>query len=143
MTKINVSFRIDAPAENVWRLVGAFDGLPRITGEITASRLEEGGRIRRLSARDGSELVERLIYFDDLKRILTYRILETRGVDMPYQAGTYRGTIRVQDEMPGKNCVCDITGEYEPAPGREEEAERETRSFYETCMVGLRKLLGV
>lgn len=143
MAKTNVWIRIDGPAEKVWALLGAFNGLPRISGAVAASTLEEGGRVRRLTDRAGGELVERLIYFDDQARTLTYRILESAGVDLPYKMPSYRGTIRVRDEVPGKSAVCEIVGEYEPADGREEEAADETRAFYEDCIKGVRKALGV
>lgn len=143
MAKTSISARIDAPAEKVWELLGAFDGLPRISDVVATSRLEEGGRVRRLTQRAGGELVERLVYFDDKARTFTYQILESAGVDLPYKLPSYKGTIRVRDEVPGKTSICEILGEYEPADGREEEAAEETRAFYEGCMNGLRKVLGV
>lgn len=86
-------FAIAAPAEAVWRLVGAFFALPEITPVYTQSRMEGQGRFRRLTDREGGELLEALLSFDEGTRRFAYRIVATKGADLRY-AGCVLGIAR-------------------------------------------------
>ncbi|MBK8210563.1 MAG: SRPBCC family protein [Rhodospirillales bacterium] len=43
MTKVTVATKVLAPAEQVWRLVGGWNGLPAWHPAVERSALEEGG----------------------------------------------------------------------------------------------------
>ncbi|MBM3098904.1 SRPBCC family protein [Gluconobacter cerinus] len=63
-------------ADKAWSLLGGFDNLLFWIPMITKSFLEDGGRVRRLAAKDGSVIVERLASFDQRKRTYTYAYIE-------------------------------------------------------------------
>lgn len=132
-----------APAETVWRFFAAYNELPRITGVYVTSVLEAGGRRRRLTEAGGGELVEQLLLFDDAARTFRYRIVDLVNTEMSYITGTYIGTLRILDDEPGVSCVCEFQGDYEAKPGEDEAACRETPEFYETCLAGIRRELGL
>ncbi|MBK8176338.1 MAG: SRPBCC family protein [Rhodospirillales bacterium] len=51
MTKVTVTTKLTAPAEEVWRLVGAWNALPEWHPAIQTSELEEGGAPAAAEAR--------------------------------------------------------------------------------------------
>ncbi len=132
-----------APAEAVWRFFAAYNELPRITDVYVKSVLEGGGRRRRLTEAGGGELLEQLLLFDEANRTFRYRIVDLVNTEMSYVADTYVGTLRILDDEPGVTCVCEFQGDYEATPGLEEAARRETPEFYETCLAGIRRELGL
>ena len=136
-------YPLAAPAETVWRFFAAYNELPRITGVYLTSVLEAGGRRRRLTEAGGGELVEQLLLFDEAERTFRYRIVELVNTEMAYLVGTYVGTLRILDDEPGVTCVCEFRGDYEAATGQDEAARRETPEFYETCLAGIRRELGL
>ncbi|AXF04697.1 SRPBCC family protein [Paraburkholderia hospita] len=76
MASVSVSIDIAVSAENVWPVVGDFDGLPGWLELIRASRLSDGGRVRHLEAVNGSSIVERLLDHSDQNLQYLYTILE-------------------------------------------------------------------
>src|SRR4051794_30747309 len=75
---------IPASVEQVWALARDFDGLPGWHPAIEASTLDSGtgaevGAVRRLTLGDGGVVVERLLRLDDVDRVCTYEILESRS----------------------------------------------------------------
>ena len=87
--------------------------------------------------------MEQLLYFDEESRTFRYRIAELVKTGMPYVTGSYRCTIRILDDVPGTSCICEFEDEYGAKPGSEEQARRETPEFYETCLAGIRRELGL
>lgn len=76
MTNASASIEIAAPADKVWGIIGGFDNLPLWLSLIRTSKLEDGGRVRRLEAVGGALIVERLLDFDDAARRFRYSHLE-------------------------------------------------------------------
>ena len=132
-----------APAETVWRFFATYNELPRITGVYVTSVLEAGGRRRRLTEARAGELIEQLLLFDEAERTFRYRIVKLINTEMSYVMGTYVGTLRILDDESGVSCVCEFRGDYEAATGQDEAARRETPEFYETCLAGIRRELGL
>lgn len=64
MTKVTVSTKLLAPAEEVWRLVGGWNALPDWHPTVETSAIEDGGHRRRVRLADGSEIIEQLEKFD-------------------------------------------------------------------------------
>ncbi len=143
MESVRASWEIAARPEEVWALVGAFNDLPRITDAYVKSELEGKGRFRRLSDGQGGELFEELEHYDEAARSFGYRILETKGVSLPYRAGTFRATLTVLDGRQESGSVLEVVASYEPVAGAAEIAARETRAFYQGCVEGIRKILAV
>jgi hypothetical protein len=76
MTRVSSSIEIDASADRVWEIVGGFDCLPQWLGLIRSSKLDDGGRVRRLEAVNGAVIVERMLSFDERGRHFSYCHLE-------------------------------------------------------------------
>lgn len=95
MSRPYASGIVGADADEVWRLVRNFDGLPEWHPGIATSRLESGtvdgvGAVRVLELAGGGTVRERLVALDDAARTYTYDIL-----DSPFAVRFYRSTIRV------------------------------------------------
>jgi uncharacterized membrane protein len=76
MTDVSASIEIATPADKVWDILGGFDNLPLWLSLIRTSKLEDGGRVRRLEAVGGALIVERLLHFDEAARRFRYSHLE-------------------------------------------------------------------
>jgi carbon monoxide dehydrogenase subunit G len=68
-----LSVRVDAPAEEVWAIVGDLASVPRWTPKYVAAEVE--GDRRTLRSAEGAVLVERIIEHDDARRTYTYGVL--------------------------------------------------------------------
>jgi hypothetical protein len=68
MAHVQAETRLSAPAAAVWDRVGGFNAVPRWHPAISASRLEDGGTVRRVSVAGGGESVERLTDHDEAAR---------------------------------------------------------------------------
>ncbi len=96
MSRSYASAIVAAKADEVWRLVRDFDGLPRWHPAVADSRIEDGrsaaevGCVRHLKMPDGAVIRERLVAVDDPGRSYTYDIIES-----PFPIRRYRATIRV------------------------------------------------
>jgi ribosome-associated toxin RatA of RatAB toxin-antitoxin module len=71
MPKVYVSSVLNAPAGQVWSLVRDFNALPKWTGFVAESRIEQGeapdkvGAIRNFQLKDGGRIRERLLGLSD------------------------------------------------------------------------------
>jgi hypothetical protein len=78
MAEVRRTVSLPAPADQIWALVGEYNGLPDWLPGIEKSELEQDGKIRRLTLAGGAgEVVERLEAHDPAGRTYTYRILES------------------------------------------------------------------
>jgi carbon monoxide dehydrogenase subunit G len=68
-----LSVEVDAPADDVWRLVGDLTSVPRWYPKYVAAELE--GERRLLRSAEGAVLVERIIEHDDARRTYSYAVL--------------------------------------------------------------------
>lgn len=141
MPKLTVRWKLAAPADAVWALVGDFHGTPKVNAEVAASVPARRGRVRRLVMKDGSEFVERLIERDDKARRLAYEIIDTVNLALPFEH--YDGVYRVVEDEPGRTCIFEITGNYEGGTITQAEIEQDIRGFYEPYMEGVKKALGL
>lgn len=74
---VSSSTRVPAPLAEVWRTVGDFTGLAAWHPAIAACTAEHGGRRRRVTLVDGSEIVEELVARDDAGASYTYTIVDS------------------------------------------------------------------
>lgn len=87
---------VPAHADEVWRVVRDFNGLPTWHPAIATSELETGaspetiGAVRKLALTEGGTVREQLVALDDTGRRYTYDILES-----PFPIRSYRSTVRV------------------------------------------------
>jgi hypothetical protein len=88
---------VPADADDVWRVIRNFDGLPAWHPAIAGSEIEPGpaagevGAVRSLAMAGGGGTVrEQLVSLDDTDRSYTYDML-----DGPFPIRSYRSTVRV------------------------------------------------
>ncbi|MBS0994074.1 SRPBCC family protein [Gluconobacter cerinus] len=115
-------------ADKAWSLLGGFDNLPLWIPMITRSFLEDGGRVRRLTAKDGSVIVERLVSFDQRKRTYTYAYIEG-----PDPVEDYLGKVTVTSLSPERCCIS-WGSRFNPVGIRSSEAETLYRSAYASAL---------
>jgi hypothetical protein len=131
MAKVSVSQKIPANAQQVWDMIGNFNGLADWHPGIQKSQLEEGGTVRRLTLPDGSTLVETLVSEDGKERTYDYIIPDGQ---MPFSG--YKARMRVVEDDDG-NCTASWESEFEPkAPG----AEQMDNDIYQAGFDNLRKM---
>ena len=61
MIEISLSTNINAPADQVWKVVGGFNDLPKWHPAVENSELADDGKTRKLSLIGGGKLVEELV----------------------------------------------------------------------------------
>ncbi|WP_342249138.1 SRPBCC family protein [Sphingomonas sp. OTU376] len=133
MTSASASIEINAPADRVWAVVGGFDGLPEWLDLIRTSRLEDGGRVRRLEAINGAVIVERLLNFDEEARYFRYRHLEA-----PDPVTGYVGEMAVEPVSATRSKVR-WSGSFTPVGIGEAEAIAHFEGIYVTGLEGLKR----
>ncbi len=143
MLEIKLSVELGSSAEEVWDVVGNFDGLPDWHPWVEASVLEPaaGGVGRRVTNVGGAagrrELTERLLFFDSSAREYAYTIIAG-----PAPFIDYVGRFRVVPAGP-ERCVLEYVGRFDPAPGKTEaEATERIQTFYEAGLANLPRLFG-
>jgi hypothetical protein len=126
--KVVESIDVDAPAEQVWALVGDFAaGWPKWHPAIESSTADWGnvvGSLRHLSIKGGSFLDEELEGYEPATMSLKYRV--KAGNALPVT--NYSSTIKVSSIGPGK-CSVEWRGAFyrgfpnnNPPPDRNDEA---------------------
>lgn len=135
MTKVTVATKVMAPADEVWRLVGGWNGLPSWHPAVETSVIEEGGHRRRLKLADGAEITEQLEKFDGEAKSYTYSIVAST---LPLT--DYRSTITVKRE--GDKSTIEWSTTFRPLGFPEGELTKTLERFYEAGFDNLRKLLG-
>ena len=101
-SQVRQSTVIDAPVEDVWRVLRDFNGHDRWHPAIATSAIEGGepvdmvGAVRRFRLADGGELREQLLSLSDEKRTLSYCLLEA-----PLPLMGYVATIRLKPVTDG------------------------------------------
>ena len=139
MAKAAARGEVNAPASEVWALVGAFGNLEKFDPSVVASPLDEGGVQRRLQIEDSGQIVERLLEFDHAGRVYRYTIVEI--IDVPIPIVNYLATIRVDEGEPGKTCIFEMSATFDPAPGQTVEAVEELMAAdFGAALGGLQKL---
>lgn len=118
MAKIFVSSVVNAPADAVWAKIRDFNGLPSWHPAVAASEIEGGkpsdgvGCVRHLTLGDGAEVVETLLELSDVRRSVTYNILES-----PLGVEGYVATLSVTPITDGGRSYVQWTAEFEPMAG--------------------------
>jgi uncharacterized protein YndB with AHSA1/START domain len=138
MAKVDMSVRLDAPAEKVWDVIRGFDALPHWHPAIARSEeSREGAKTRRkLTLQGGGEVVEELVQHDDGKRSYSYTILHS-----PMPVAGYRSELSVRDESPGHSTVR-WSSTFEPTSGSEADATAAIRGIYQAGFDSLKKMFG-
>ena len=69
MAKVSMNCAVNIGADELWKMIGQFNALPDWHPAVTSSKLEDGGKLRRLSLLGGAQTVERLEKIDDGDRL--------------------------------------------------------------------------
>ncbi len=133
---VATSVQVPASVATVWRTLGDFAGLAAWHPAISAAHAEDGGRRRRVTLVDGSEVVEELIEHDDAGAHYSYRIVHAG----PLPVQDYRATIAVADAGDG-TCEVRWTARFEPV-GNPTLAEQTIKRVYQTGLDNLPALFG-
>ena len=135
MTKVSLTTKLAAPADKVWTLIGGFNALPEWLPPVTASKLDAGGRVRRLDLAGGGSVTEKLETFDDKKRAYSYAI-----TDGPLPVANYVATIKVSED--GEGSKIEWSSEFSPAGASETEARKVIEGVYQAGFENLKKMFG-
>lgn len=137
MAKVSMQAPVNMSAEELWKLIGQFNALPDWHPAVTSSKLEDGGKLRRLQIMGGGEIVERLEKIDDGDRLYRYSL-----VSGPLPVANYTATIRVKEDGKGKATI-EWTGEFDPKGATETDASQAVQDVYKMGLDNLRKMFGV
>ena len=135
MVQVTVAMQLSASPEEVWKLVGNFNGVPDWHPAIAKSTLEDGGRVRRVRTADGAEGVERLLTYDAAGMSYSYRTLKG-----PAPVTDYTATLSVKAADDGS--LVTWSGEFAPVGISKADAEKAIRGFFQLGLGNLKTLFG-
>lgn len=142
MVRIRESTVIDAPIEDVWRILRDFNSHESWHPTIAESHIEDGmaghvvGAIRNFRLADGGRLREQLLSLDDAAHELTYCILEA-----PLPLHGYVATIRLKPVTDGQRTFWSWESQFAPPPHRAVElADLVANGIYRAGFEALRQL---
>lgn len=143
MVDVRRSAIVDAPIDEVWRMLRDFNGHERWHPAIAASRIEEGyaadriGAVRDFRLAAGGRLREQLLALSDRDHSLTYCLLES-----PLPLMGYVATIRLRAVTDGNRTFWQWTSRFDPPPGQREYLARlVAEDIYEAGFRAIRALL--
>ena len=135
MAEVSRVATFSVSADEVWKVVGDFHGLPGWLPPVERSEPQDGGRIRRLTMADGAELVESLVSMDEAGRSCTYRI---DGSEPPIM--NYVATISVAET--GSGCELTWSSTFDVVGVPEVEAVAMIEGVYDAGIESLRQRFG-
>ncbi|MGR8919684.1 MAG: SRPBCC family protein [Gammaproteobacteria bacterium] len=136
MAKVSMQSPIEISADELWKLIGQFNALPEWHPAVTSSKLEDGGKLRRISLFGGGEIVERLEQIEEGDRLYRYSI-----VSGPLPVANYTATLRVKDGPNGK-AIVEWSSEFDPSGASESDATAAVQDIYKMGFDSLRKMFG-
>lgn len=137
MGAVSANRVIPATPDQVWEVLGGFNGLADWLPLIAESVAEAGGRVRRLTTGDGAVITERMEHFSDKQREYSYSFVES-----PFAVDGYYATIRVHD-VPGDPNSAEVhwSGRWHETGMSESEATELFTGIYEGGLEALHKAL--
>ena len=144
-TRAFFSEEIDAPADQVWSVLGAFNCLPAILPKLVAkSELDNTGLVRSLTITDGVgrpyKRYEQLIKYDALTRTLVYRLIDRPRSRVPVR--DYTATIKVKKITSGR-CRVAWSGRFQPKHGTPNEVRAQVESVYAAAIDGVKRKISI
>ena len=135
MAKVSMGTAINAPAEEVWEMVGRWNALPDWHPGVVQSELEGGGSVRRLTLVGGGTITEKLESVDDAHRSYSYSITAS-----PLPVVNYVATIKVVRD--GEKCTVEWGSVFDPSGTSEQDASRAIAEMFEAGLANLKRLFG-
>jgi carbon monoxide dehydrogenase subunit G len=136
MTKVHVSTQLNAPAAEVWGLIGRWNALPDWHPAVLKSELSEDGKVRRLTLSGGGVIEETLETEDETRRTYTYALKAG-----PLPVANYRATVAVKEDGAGAAAV-EWSGDFEARGTSEDEASAIIREIYRGGLENLKRIFG-
>lgn len=143
MVRVRQSTIIDAPCDEVWRVLRDFNGHADWHPAIAASEIEDRrpadaiGAVRHFRLRDGGELREQLLAISDKERALSYCLLEA-----PLPLMGYVASIRLKPVTDCNRTFWEWSCEFHPPVDRREELTRIVRDdIYRAGFAAIQTLL--
>ena len=132
------SVDVDAPATEVWQVIGPFCAIRDWHPAIGTCTLDAGDPpTRTLVTKDGgATFVEPEVERSEERRVYSYSFKSS-----PFPVHHYTGTIRVVQRSGGGSTVI-WRGVYSPDPGKEQEASDDFASVYEAGLAALKARFG-
>ncbi len=137
MISISMQTKINAPAADVWAIVGDFNALPKFVEAATESQADGDGvgAVRTITLPDGSKLKERLEKYDTDAMSLKYSILEG-----PLPVANYLSSMEIASTESG--CELTWSSEFNAKGVPDEDARNAISGIYQMGFDGLAKLFG-
>ena len=129
MVRIRQTIEIQAPADDVWRLLGRPEFIADFHPQVVAARVDRS--LRTCTLADGSEVVERIVEHSVVHRFYTYELARPLA-----SLSRYRACLAVRGH--GDHSHVDWDASLEPA--RADDSEVLASGFDETFSVGLERL---
>ena len=126
MISVFASSVIDAPVEEVWKIVGDFGSIGDWLPGVVSCHIQEGGApdrigsVRLLDMGEIGTLHEKLLALSETEHTVTFAIVES-----PLPIQDYRSTIRLLPVTDGGKSYISWAGEFEATP--EHAGEMRTR----------------
>ena len=138
MTSVSMKTTVNAPADQVWKVVGDFNGLGKFVAAVADSTVDGTGvgAKRTLTLQDGAQLVEQLESLDDAGMTLEYSI-----VSGPLPVENYLSRVEIK-ELALRECEIRWSSTFDPKGVTEKEAEETIQGIYTMGFNGLKKLFG-
>lgn len=136
MANVSLSVDLNAPADNVWEVVGDFNGLTKFISAIVDSSTEGAGvgAVRTLTLDNDDKIVERLDSLDDQTRKLSYSIITS-----PLPLDDYLAVMDVQDLGDSQSRLV-WSSTFEPKGVSETEAVELLEGIYSLGFSGLQRI---
>ena len=138
MANVDMSVQLNAPAGEVWALIGGFDALARWHPAFASSAAEKQGdkTLRRLLLHGGGTIVEALEHHDAGARRYGDTILSS-----PLPIANYRSELSVEEQGP-ERCRVTWSSEFKPDGIPEQEAVETIRGVYKAGFDALKSRFG-
>ncbi len=143
MVEVVQSTVIDAPIDDVWRILRDFNGHDRWHPAVATSAIEGGapvdaiGSVRRFRLAAGGELREQLLALSDADFSLTYCLLEA-----PLPLMGYVASIRLKRVTDGERTLWQWRSQFRPPRHREDElVQLVTQDIYQAGFAAIRRRL--
>jgi hypothetical protein len=139
MATISMKATFNASADEVWKTIKDFNGLPKFIAAITKSDMKGAGigAVRTLTlATGGPPIAEKLEKLDEKARTLSYSIVES-----PLPIEKYFATMELKALGKGQ-CQLNWSSTFEPKGVTEEAAKKVVEGVYNAGFEGLKRLYG-
>ena len=141
MVNVTVKGKINATADEVWKIFSSFRNVEKYFPLIKSSTVEGYGlgtkRTCIIGTHDNGDekIEEEITKFDNDAKSLTYSIISS---PLPFQ--NYLGTVKVRN-LGDNICELECIGSFEPNGISEDKASKQLKNIYLVLIDGLNKFL--